>query len=198
MHNIDFVLWIAEIAARLDWVLKILYFQKWNFSIVAELCRNRHSHIRKPFKPILLSLRSDWASIFVAPTIPTLRIAKIGCLSFVIKTSFVLNYMVPHPLRQKCLVCPVSRFVTCLATMASGAVAVRLRHGNFLNWHLSSSYLFLFLFFPLSLFLSFASLPLLPSVLPTISRYYIALSPLSGPVLRFRRYSSKSGPSHVL
>lgn len=66
-----------------------------------------------------------------------------------------------------------------------------LRHGNFLNWHLSSSYLSSFLFLPLSLFLS-----RFPFFLP-FSPYYTSPSPLSSPVLRFRHYSSKSGTPHV-
>lgn len=63
---------------------------------------------------------------------------------------------------------------------------LRLRHGNFLNWHLSSSYLSLFLFFSLSL--SFTSR--FPFFLP-FSPYYTSSSPLSSPVLRFRHYYSR-------
>lgn len=76
--------------------------------------------------------------------------------------------------------------------------------GTATSWKFPQLTPFLFLSFPVSLFssLSFSffrvASPSSFRSLPTISRYYIALSPLSGPVLRFRRYSSESGTPHVL
>lgn len=69
--------------------------------------------------------------------------------------------------------------------MASGTTAAT-------SWKFPELTPFLFLSFSVSLFSSLSSFrvvfPLLPSVLP----YYISPSPLSSPVLQFRRYSSKS------
>ena len=116
---------------------------------------------------------------------------KMGYPSFVIETSSFLKLHVP-PFSPNCLTCSVNCFVTCLTTMASGTTATT-------SWKFPELTPFLFLSFSVSLFSSL-SLPFascFPFFLP-FSPYYVSPSPLSSPVLRFRRYSSKSGTPHVL
>lgn len=125
-----------------------------DFSMATEFRRNRYW--RKPFYNLLYS---DWLFIRIVPPLDADH-RQNGWSFFHNRNKFFKTTQSPYA--PNCLARSVNRFVTCLATMASGTATAT-------SWKFPELTPFLFLSFSVSLFFSLSffhvALPLLPSVL---------------------------------